>query len=689
MLKMKTVDIHGTALPDPLFFQNGEPVQTPADWGKRRAELLELFRVHIYGRAPIEAPDDLSFVVAETQSDALNGAATRKQIAIRFGGFSFDLKLLIPNAAPRKSPCFVLANNRMALSAGAHERDFWPADYLIARGYAAAVFDMAQLDPDFDDGFRNGIHALYDKGKRATDAWGTIASWAWGASRAMDYLQIDAEIDATKIALVGHSRGGKAALWAGAQDERFALTVSNDSGCSGAALAREAGGETIAQINEKFPHWFCENYKIYNDREDDLPIDQHQLLALMAPRLLYVASASQDEWANPYAEFQAAVAASPVYRVLDKIGLPSLIQPARNVAMLNGHIGHHCRTGKHDLTRFDWARFLDFADSQGWNAPDFPAELAAEPMTTEIPDPTYGYDRNALLQVGAPAAPADFTEFWRETFAQTMNAPLAISRREIESADAQTRVFEIEFDSWENFRVAGWLTVPRDGNFARGVVVGHGYGGREAPTYGLPGPPAVALFPCARGFHRSRRVAMPDSAARHVLHGIETRETYIIRACVADLWASASVLLELFPHIADNLDYSGGSFGGGLGALMLPFDARFRRAHLDVPTFGNHPLRVQLPCNGSGRAISSYCARHPAALQTLAYFDAATAARLIAIPALVSPALSDPAVPPPGQFAVYNALGGAKKLWIRRCGHPTDQADDATLFAEVAHWFDA
>lgn len=353
------------ALPDPLHFQNGEPVAAPADWQRRRTELLELFRRHVYGHAPVGRPDDLTFAVLETHTDALDGAATRKQIEIRFGGFAFDLKLLIPNAATRPAPCFVFANNRSALSADAVETEFWPAADIIARGYATAVFDMGQLDPDFDDGFKNGVHGLYDD-ERGSDSWGTIAAWAWGAQRVMDYLQTDTDVDADKIALVGHSRGGKAALWAGAQDERFGLVVSNNSGCSGAALARGNQGETIAAINDRFPHWFCENYKNYNDRENELPLDQHQLLALVAPRLLYVASASEDSWADPQAEFSAAVAASPVYELLGETGLPDLTSPATNVAMLSGRIGYHRREGKHDLTRFDWMRFLDFADAHGW-----------------------------------------------------------------------------------------------------------------------------------------------------------------------------------------------------------------------------------------------------------------------------------------------------------------------------------
>ena len=678
---MQTVNIHGTILPDPLTFENGQPVASPDDWQRRRAEILELFRVHVYGRAPVERPDDLTFETPETQTHAFDGAATERHIEIRFGGLSFGLKLLIPNAIAGPVPCFVFANNRSALSRDAIESQFWPARYIIARGYATAVFDMAQLDPDFDDGFANGVHGLYDE-KREGDSWGTLAAWAWGASRVADYLQTDAAIDASKLALVGHSRGGKTALWAGAQDERWALVVSNNSGCGGAALSRDKGGETIAGINRGFPHWFCEKFHAYGGRESELPVDQHQLLALVAPRLLYVASASDDAWADPDAEFHAAVAASPVYQLWGQLGLPSPMMPDVNIAMSGGRIGYHRRGGKHDLTPFDWARFLDFADAHGWNK-----VAPAAPMPTSVADPTYGHDLGALLQVGAPDAPPDYEEFWRETYAQTLRVPPRIERREIASPDAEFRLFEIEFDGWQNFRVGGWLTLPRDGKFERGVVCGHGYGGREAAHFSVPGPRAVALFPCARGFHRARRVALPDKAARHVLHGIETRETYILRACVADLWASASVLLELFPRIEGQLDYSGGSFGGGLGALMLPFDARFRRAHLDVPTFGNHPLRVQMPCHGSGEAVRSYCKRHPEVTDVLAYFDAATAATFIETPTLVSPALSDPAVPPPGQFAVYNALAASKELWVRSAGHPTSEAESAQLFADLSKWF--
>ncbi|MBW3637647.1 MAG: prolyl oligopeptidase family serine peptidase, partial [Armatimonadetes bacterium] len=283
------------------------------------------------------------------------------------GQGAINVLLFVPNRITGAAPCFVLINNR-----GAKHTDptrqvqspFWPAEDLIARGYAAAVFENADVDPDVDDGFKNGVHGVFDARDkpRAGDAWGTIAAWAWGASRVMDYLQTDAQIDARRVALVGHSRGGKTALWAGAQDERFALVVANNSGSTGAALARGKQGEKIAKINAGFPHWFTANYKKFGDKENELPVDQHQLLSLIAPRLLYIASATEDAWADPEAEFASGVAASPVYELFGRKGLSRNSLPKPETPLLDGHIGYHLRTGKHDLTPYDWARFMDFAD---------------------------------------------------------------------------------------------------------------------------------------------------------------------------------------------------------------------------------------------------------------------------------------------------------------------------------------
>ncbi len=304
-----------------------------------------------------------------------------------------------------------------------------------------------------------------------------------------------------------------------------------------------------------------------------------------------------------------------------------------------------------------------------------------------MPDPTYGYNLVRLKRVPAPDEPADFAEFWRRTYDEAMALPLHLSHREIPCDHPGVVVSELEFDSLDGVRIGGWLTVPADGRFIRGVVAGHGYGGRMEPELRPPGPPAVAIWPCARGFGRSAHPEIPDASDRHVLHGIDSRETYSHRGSAADLWRAASALLELYPEAARTLHYQGASFGGGIGALALPWDARFHRAFLDVPSFGNHPLRVTLPCEGSGEAVRRYHRRYPQALDVLAYFDAATAARHLRIPTLVAAALSDPAVPPPGQFAVYNALAGEKSLFIRRTGHPYTPEDDSQLWDQLTAWF--
>lgn len=289
--------------------------------------------------------------------------------------------------------------------------------------------------------------------------------------------------------------------------------------------------------------------------------------------------------------------------------------------------------------------------------------------------------------VPPPAEPADFVAFWTTTFERATALPLRLARREIASPSASHRLFEIEYDSWDGIRVGAWILEPVGEPLARGVVVGHGYGGRDAPTLPLPGPPAVAVFPCARGFHRSAHPHIPSEASTHVLHGIEHRETYVHRGCVVDYALAASALLELHPAIAPSLDYQGGSFGGGIGALMLPWDARFRRAFLDVPSFGNHPLRVTIPCTGSGESVRMWHREHPEVLDILAYFDAATAARHIRIPTLVAAALSDPAVPPVGQIAVFEAVAGPKSLFTRTVSHPDDPRENDALFPILDHWF--
>jgi hypothetical protein len=365
-------DNRRATLPDPLLGNDGTRIQTQGQWSEiRRPEVLEMFRKHVYGRAPLDRPENLKFVTVEESAGWMAGKAVRKTIDIVMDGPGgsgvIRLYLFVPTEVRRPVPTFLLICNRRAENADPDRQvlsQFWPAEQIVERGYAAAMFNLKDVDPDKYDGFKDGVHGIFDSQdvSRPPDAWGTLGAWAWGASRAMDYFETDPDIDHTRVAVVGQSRGGKTALWCGAQDERFAMTVSNDSGCGGAAISRGKQGETLLNINTSFPHWFCENFKSYNGREEELPVDQHMLLSLVAPRLLYVASASEDTWADPASEFLACVEAGPVYRLLGLEGVGTSTMPEPDSPLHQGSIGYHVRTGKHNLTEYDWHRFMDFAD---------------------------------------------------------------------------------------------------------------------------------------------------------------------------------------------------------------------------------------------------------------------------------------------------------------------------------------
>lgn len=385
-------------LPDVLQLADGSPVDTTDLWQKQqRPALLQRFADEVYGHTP-STPADLHLETTVDRAMALNGLAWRQQIRLHFRRpdrqVTLALLLYLPAAASGPAPVFLglnfrgnhsiyadpgidlahswirndptlgISQNRATPASRGVQASRWPVAAILKRGYGVATMYNGDADPDFDDGYQNGIHRLLDPEStptRSDHSWGTIGAWAWGLSRAMDYLQTDSAVDTKRVAVVGHSRLGKAALWAAAQDERFALVVSNNSGCGGAALSRRRFGERLAHINTRFPHWFCQRFKQYNECEHELPLDQHMLLALIAPRPLYVASASEDLWADPRGEFLAALHASPAYALLGAEGLTAAELPPPQQPVLS-RIGYHLRRGRHDITWYDWEQYLTFAD---------------------------------------------------------------------------------------------------------------------------------------------------------------------------------------------------------------------------------------------------------------------------------------------------------------------------------------
>lgn len=391
-------------IPDPLLCADGSRVSTAAAWtDKRRPELLHLFEREVYGRTPDAKLPGLRFAVLSEDKGALGGKATKREVAIHFGEKESpraEILLYLPNQHAKAVPVFVslnfggnhsVANDpAIRLSQGWFRNDpkkgyadnkageqtrgssveRWPVEQIIARGYGVATAYYGDFEPDHAEGVGDGVRPLFFKPAQtapADDDWGAIGAWAWGLGRMADYLQTLPDVDPKKLAVLGHSRLGKTSLWAGAQDTRFGIVISNDSGAGGAALSKRIFGETVGVLNNAFPHWFCGNFKKYSNNEAALPIDQHELIALIAPRPVYIASATEDLWADPKGEFLGGKLAEPVYALFGKKGL-GVDEPPPADKSVGDFIGYHARTGKHDILLFDWEQYMNFADRH-WGQP--------------------------------------------------------------------------------------------------------------------------------------------------------------------------------------------------------------------------------------------------------------------------------------------------------------------------------
>lgn len=368
----READVPEFALPDPLQSSSGKAV-TAAEWPQRRAELLQQFRDHVYGQRPDTAYRVQFSTVAE-RSGVFDGSVDARQVRITVSAgeeeYSFSLLVFEPrdasSATAVKHPAIVHLNNREfpTLESAINEpSDFWPVREICEQGFIAAAVSTHEIDPDKAGQFENGIRGFLAQASGETPddhAWAALSAWGWGVSRAVDYLLTLPSVDPQRIAVVGHSRGGKAALWAAAEDTRIAVAYSNNSGCGGAALSRRQFGETVARITTAFPHWFCGQFSSYANREDELPIDQHELIGLIAPRAVYVTSATDDLWADPRGEYLSLLHAAPVFQLLGKQAISNPEMPAADQPRYVGRTGYHIRSGGHGLTTADWQNFMRF-----------------------------------------------------------------------------------------------------------------------------------------------------------------------------------------------------------------------------------------------------------------------------------------------------------------------------------------
>jgi len=383
---------------------NAPKVSTTEAWQTHRLALVSMLAEQEYGQLPVAQVE----TKAECFDDAVAVLGGKPQPNIRRRQFAItleragksvriDMILWSPKGSDR-APCFVglnfrgnqstcddpnvrlttswcdarnpgVENNRATEASRANQSERWPISEIIEQGFAVATAHYGDIDPDFDDGFENGVHSLFPEFRcdaENPNRWGSIGAWAWGLSRMADVLQKTDGIHSDALFVLGHSRLGKTALWAGATDERFRIVISNNSGCGGAALSQRAYGESVARINTSFPHWFTRNFRRFNDHEETMHFDQHHLIAAIAPRPVYIASATKDRWADPRGELLSGFFASPAYELHGKPGFTAQELPEPNTPIGSTSIGYHIREGEHDMLLYDWQQFMTFAKKNGF-----------------------------------------------------------------------------------------------------------------------------------------------------------------------------------------------------------------------------------------------------------------------------------------------------------------------------------
>ncbi len=377
-------------LPDPLKLANGKPVRDAKTWTeKRRPEIVKLFEENQYGRSP-GRPAGMTFDVFDKGTPALNGKAIRKQVTVFFSadkaGPKMDLLLYLPADARKPVPLFLnisfTANSSAVEDPGIKPGEIWGRDKkkvpaasgrsfgrlnvvpFLEQGVGVATVYYGDIDPDFEGGLPYGVRKLYLKPGQtepAPDEWGAISAWAWGLSRAVDYLETDQGVDAKKIAIFGVSRLGKTVMWAGAHDARIAMVIASCSGEGGAALSRRNYGETIAHLTAptRYGYQFCANYAKYAQHVDQFPVDANMLVALIAPRPVMLQTGDKDYWSDPKGEFLAAVAATPVFHLFGKQGIETDQMPAAGQPIMNT-IGYLMHDGGHGALPPDYEQYRKF-----------------------------------------------------------------------------------------------------------------------------------------------------------------------------------------------------------------------------------------------------------------------------------------------------------------------------------------